>query len=299
MATEKQINANRKNAQKSIGPKTDEGKAAVSQNAVKHGLFAQSVIKGENEAAYEAFHDKMVAEMKPVGPMEILLVERIVSLWWRLERAERIQNQAIDVMIERDEPSPLEKSLQKWMPKDIGPDTRGAGPEMVLGRAIIKDFANSRVLDKLMLYERRIENSLHKTMRELERLQLIRQLQQQEAEQEIEPEQTIPSTALRACLEPVERTGPIPINNDRDEAATRPNAEKSRDLKKQSQFVPDLNGAKSYLKVNYDKNPLRGAQQNKANLSLRERTQSRAQADIWQKAIETQGQPIPGSGTKS
>jgi hypothetical protein len=41
MATEKQINANRKNAQKSTGPKTAEGKAAVSQNAVKHGLFTR------------------------------------------------------------------------------------------------------------------------------------------------------------------------------------------------------------------------------------------------------------------
>jgi len=39
MTTQKQIKANRQNAQKSTGPKTDEGKAAVSQNAVKHGIF--------------------------------------------------------------------------------------------------------------------------------------------------------------------------------------------------------------------------------------------------------------------
>ena len=59
MATEKQINANRQNAQKSTGPKTAEGKAAVSQNAVKHGLFAQSLIYGENEADYKVYHDIM------------------------------------------------------------------------------------------------------------------------------------------------------------------------------------------------------------------------------------------------
>jgi hypothetical protein len=53
MSTQAQIKANRQNAQKSTGPKTDEGKAAASQNAVKHGLFAESVIKGENEAEYE------------------------------------------------------------------------------------------------------------------------------------------------------------------------------------------------------------------------------------------------------
>ena len=40
MATQKQIKANRQNAQKSTGPKTSDGKAVVSQNAVKHGLFA-------------------------------------------------------------------------------------------------------------------------------------------------------------------------------------------------------------------------------------------------------------------
>ena len=244
MSTGKQIKANRQNAQKSTGPKTDEGKAAVSQNAVKHGIFAQSVIKGENEADYEAFHDKMVAEFKPVGPMEILLAERIVSLWWRLERAERIQNQAIDVMIERDEPSPLQKSLQHWMPKDIGPDTRGAGPELVLGRAIIKDYSDSRVLDRMMLYERRIENSMIKTMRELERRQLIRQYQQQEAEQKLsaqEPNQSrlAPSTAGGSIT----------------------------DLKKQTQFVPGQNGATSFEKGDYDNNSPAGDEENKANQS--------------------------------
>jgi hypothetical protein len=54
MATTAQILANRNNARKSTGPKMDEDKASVSQNAVKHGQFAESVIKGENEADYEA-----------------------------------------------------------------------------------------------------------------------------------------------------------------------------------------------------------------------------------------------------
>ena len=123
MSSEKQINANRQNAQKSTGPKTDEGKAAVSQNAVRHGLFAQSVIKGENEADYEAFHDKMVAEMKPVGPTEILLAERIVSLWWRLERAERIQNQVIDVM---NQPR-YKRACKHGCPRTSGPIPEGPG----------------------------------------------------------------------------------------------------------------------------------------------------------------------------
>ena len=101
MSTQKQINANRKNAQKSTGPKSDEGKAAVSQNAVKHGIFAQSVITGENQADYEAFHDNLLTEMNPVGTMETILAERAANLWWRLKRAERMQNEVIEDMIGR------------------------------------------------------------------------------------------------------------------------------------------------------------------------------------------------------
>jgi hypothetical protein len=219
-------------------------------------LLAQSVIKGENEADYEAFHDKMVVEIKPIGPTEILLAERIVSLWWRLERVERIQNQALDVMIERDEPSPLQKDLQKWMPKNIGPDMRGAGPGLVLGRVIIKDYSDSRVLDRLMLYERRIENSLQKAMRELERRQIIRQYQQQEAKQK----QSIP----------------IPINDNRDEAATQKFNQSQlapitagssiNDLKKQSQFTLNLMGATPFIERFYGVESTGSDDKNKANL---------------------------------
>jgi len=240
MSTEKQINANRQNAQKSTGPKSDQGKAAVSQNAVKHGLFAESVIKGENPADYEVFHNKMLAELAPVGLVEAVLADRIASLWWRLKRAERMQNQAIDVMIARDEPSPLSQRLHNCLPKDlqeIDYDTRAAGPELVLGRSIIKDYSYSRVLDRMILYERRIENSLNKAMRELERRQMIRQVEQQYAEQEL----SIPES--------------------------RQTAEQKDDLKKQSQFVPGLNGATSYIKGDYDKITGRSDDENKAKQS--------------------------------
>jgi hypothetical protein len=245
MATTAQILANRLNSRKSTGPRTEDGKTAVSQNAVKHGLFAESVIKGENEADYEAFHDKMLAELVPVGTVEFMMAERIASLWWRLRRADRIQNQAIDVMIARDEPSPLSKRLHNCLPKDlqeIDYDTRGDGPELVLGRSVIKDFSYSRVLDRLILYERRIENSAIKLMKELKRFQIMRRIEFEDAEQE----QFEPSQSLR------------------DEAATRP-AEKKVDLKKQSQSVPGLNGAKSYLKGDYDKKVAGDADENKPN----------------------------------
>jgi hypothetical protein len=93
MSTQKQIKANRKNAQKSTGPKTDEGKAAVSKNAVKHGLFAaEAVVTSEDPAEYESYRDEFFAEMQPAGAVETMLAERFVSLAWRLLRAQRMQS---------------------------------------------------------------------------------------------------------------------------------------------------------------------------------------------------------------
>src|SRR4030042_5239504 len=111
MATIAQIFANRQNAQKSTGPKSDEGKSAVSQNAVKHGLCAESVIKGENEADYEAFHDNMLADLAPIGAVESTLAERVVNLAWRLKRAQRIENQVIDDMMENYITNPLARRM--------------------------------------------------------------------------------------------------------------------------------------------------------------------------------------------
>jgi hypothetical protein len=188
MSTEAQINANRRNSQKSTGPKSPEGKAVVSKNAVKHGLFAsENVIKGEKKEDFDLFHDEMLHKLAPVGPVESMLAERFISLSWRLNRAGRMQNQAIDVMIERDGPSPLTKQLRLSLPKflrDVQDDPRGSGPELVLGRAAIKDYSNSMVLDRLLMYERRIENSMLKIMDQLHKLQLRREMEEAGAAEE-------------------------------------------------------------------------------------------------------------------
>ncbi len=60
MSTKAQIKANKKNAQKSTGPRTAQGKAAVSQNAVKHGLFAvEPVIFDEDQAEFDFHREQM------------------------------------------------------------------------------------------------------------------------------------------------------------------------------------------------------------------------------------------------
>ena len=181
MASEAQILANRRNAQKSTGPRTAEGKAAVSQNAVKHGLTAdKDVIFSENQADFELYREQILAELDPASPMESMLAERIVSLSWRLKRASRIQNQAIDTMNVDNKSSPLAKLTKSLFPKDLDRlqgDANDSAGELTLGRIAVKDLSNARVLERLLMYERRIEHSLYRTILELQRLQLLRKLE--------------------------------------------------------------------------------------------------------------------------
>jgi hypothetical protein len=180
MTSEAQILANRRNAQKSIGPRTLEGKAAVSQNAVKHGLLAErDVIASESQADFDLYRQQLLDELSPVSPMESMLAERIVTLSWRLKRVCRFQNQAIDALNVDQTFSPLKKLTQSLFLKkpDQSPALSSASADhLALGRLAVKDFANARVLDRLLMYERRIENSLYKTLLELQRLNLVKKL---------------------------------------------------------------------------------------------------------------------------
>jgi len=172
MATEAQVLANRSNAQKSTGPRTVEGKQKVSQNAVKHGLLAQqAVIYGEDPEVFERHREAMLDELAPVGVMESTLAQRIVGLSWRLKRAERVQNEAFDYLLAKDAARLAPLLCGSCVPEGMD-DPNGA--DVALGRVAVRDFANARSLDRLLMYERRIEHSLYKTMAELRKLRRAR-----------------------------------------------------------------------------------------------------------------------------
>jgi hypothetical protein len=92
MTSLKQIEANRRNAQKSTGPTTVDGKQRSRGNAVRHGLTAETVI-GVLESAedYVAFEAAVVAEYDPQSVIAHELVVRLASLLWRLRRATAIE----------------------------------------------------------------------------------------------------------------------------------------------------------------------------------------------------------------
>jgi hypothetical protein len=83
MATEKQITANRANAQHTHGPKTPEGKAKSSQNALKTGLYAKSrVIRSENPEEYDELVAEYYRKFPPASPDERFLLDRLINAEW-------------------------------------------------------------------------------------------------------------------------------------------------------------------------------------------------------------------------
>jgi len=163
MASVAQIEANRLNAQKSTGPRTAQGKAVASQNAVKHGLLAeQVVIHGEDPAQFDLYREGMLADLAPVGGIEMMLAERAVSLAWRLRRAERLHS-AVFATVYRENAGDIVLWPRHGLPIEPKPDEEA----VILGQVVMTDFARAQVLDRLLVHERRIENSLYRTMREL------------------------------------------------------------------------------------------------------------------------------------
>jgi len=180
MATEAQVSANRSNAAKSTGPKTTQGKAIVAQNAIKHGLLArQNVIMGEDQQEFDLHRGEFLDELDPAGTMETFLAERIVSLTWRLRRAERVQNEVFESLLAQELKESMRAFLDELSPKDEERLRRdpGTDPTYAIGRMVAKDFFRERVLDRLLMHERRIEGSLHRTMANLEHLRLKRKLE--------------------------------------------------------------------------------------------------------------------------
>jgi hypothetical protein len=88
MTSFRQIEANRRNAGKSTGPITEEGKQRSRCNAVRHGLTAETVIGALEDAEdYKAFEAAIIADYDAQSAVERELVLRLASLLWRLRRA--------------------------------------------------------------------------------------------------------------------------------------------------------------------------------------------------------------------
>jgi hypothetical protein len=101
----KQIAANRRNARKSTGPKTPQGLAVSKMNAFKHGILSrEAVVHGrcikEDEQEFDALHQRLWVELKPVGLLEEMLVDDIVTARWRMRRALKAESGEIALNVD-------------------------------------------------------------------------------------------------------------------------------------------------------------------------------------------------------
>jgi hypothetical protein len=150
--SEKQNEANRRNAQRSTGPVTAAGKAISACNAVKCGFWGQAaLITGEDSEEFNAFRAGYVADLQPVGTVEHFHVEQMVTAAWRLRRVRRVE---VQVLAEQSFPEA----------------NKAATP----GRAFLTDCRGLNALSKLARNESRIERSYYRALHELQRLQAVR-----------------------------------------------------------------------------------------------------------------------------
>ena len=149
MTSEKKAQANRRNALKSTGPKTPEGKAAVRLNALRHGLRSEEILlRGEDEEALRELDEYLRAELQPVGELENLLIGRR-----RILEASAIGSGGggrIHAAILR---------------------RCGDSDASKLDLSFIRDGNGANTFSKLSRYEAGIVRGLYKALHELQRLQ--------------------------------------------------------------------------------------------------------------------------------
>jgi len=158
VATDKQTAANRLNAQKSTGPRTPEGRAAVRLNGVKHGLTAQTIVlKGESEADFTAMLESFEAEHAPTTPTQEALVVQLALANWRLRR---LYHQEAGFYVS-------ELKILASIQKDLNLDDAGR-----MGHA-----ANwsERTLGLFNRQEGRLERTFYRALHELQRLRKERE----------------------------------------------------------------------------------------------------------------------------
>ena len=134
-----QLAANRRNAQKSTGPKTPEGRAVSKMNALKHGIFSKEVLVSglnikESRRELEELYERFWQQYGPVGPVEEMLVDQIVTAQWRLRRVLRAESGEIALNVDdgawqRSRPN-LQLQVMRW---DLAGDAVHAMQDSAMG----------------------------------------------------------------------------------------------------------------------------------------------------------------------
>ena len=152
MTTARQTSANRKNARRSTGPKSERGKAVVALNAMKHGLLSgKALLETEDDSELIELGKRLRSTLRPEGELECLLADRVLSCAWRLRRVI-----SVETGIFRQEMDGI------------------FGEREDVGLAFIRDGNGADAFSKLSRYESAIERAMYRALHELQRLRASR-----------------------------------------------------------------------------------------------------------------------------
>jgi hypothetical protein len=147
--TKAKIAANRRNAKKSSGPKTAQGKSNSSRNALRHGLSSGilTVLPTESQSDLEHLSASIHQEHKPASPAETFLTDQMIHARWNLARVRRLQAEAIDRIL-------------------------AANPQNSNSDAALLDALDTpnNLLDKLERYAAAAERAYARALRQLQQL---------------------------------------------------------------------------------------------------------------------------------
>jgi hypothetical protein len=174
----RQLEANRLNAAKSTGPRTEEGKARSRANALKHGLTAESIIlTGEDPAVVEELKDALWLQFDPATALEDHLVDQLVSILLRVKRVPAFEAALFNWMRHKDIKEEKrynaifldldEPGLHDADEADISSDEPHVG--QTIAALLDKDF-----LSKVMRYETSLQSRLKFTLNQLHELRAHR-----------------------------------------------------------------------------------------------------------------------------
>ena len=131
MTTHAQMKANRNNAKKSTGPRTEEGKTRSAQNALKHGLLARdTVLPGEDPAEFDSQLSALEADIQPANSLEFELVRQIADSQWRMRRLTRLETGFLAAAVDE-----TRRYMEKRRPDELRPGYDGE--TLLLGSAML------------------------------------------------------------------------------------------------------------------------------------------------------------------
>ncbi len=208
MISERRIEANRKNAQHSTGPRTESGRARSSMNALRHGITGQvSIMTTEDRAAHDKFIQDLLDRFRPEDALELQFASLIAEDFWRLQRIRAVENdifalgnfsEAAEIDVDHPE---VHTSLTR--------------AQTFLDRS--KDF------ERLTLYEQRINRAIEKNRKQLDELQAERKRRREEALEQACLLSQVPVDPALAPQDPAPQD-PAPQDKDQPQSIDREGA---------------------------------------------------------------------------